>query len=106
LPISPKSSPLRSDDAARSSGESHLFAANVYPQDELRGANQVELSPVNKVIPSDPPRAESEGSALVLRSQLGSSEVAVISVPQETKADSSSSRRVNAKSTVWRDSSE
>jgi hypothetical protein len=30
-----------------SSGESHLLAANVYQQDELRGVNKVELSPVN-----------------------------------------------------------
>jgi hypothetical protein len=43
----------RSEHPARSSGESHLFAANVYQQDELRGVNKVELSPVNKVIPSD-----------------------------------------------------
>ena len=32
-------------EEATSSGESHLFAANVYPQDELRGVRKDELSP-------------------------------------------------------------
>jgi thioredoxin reductase (NADPH) len=31
------------------SGESHLFDANVSPQEQLRGVNKVELSPVKKV---------------------------------------------------------
>jgi hypothetical protein len=31
-----------------SSGESHLFAANVSQQEQLRGANKVELSPVDR----------------------------------------------------------
>jgi len=35
----------------------YLFAANVYPQDELRGVNKVELSPVH----------QSEGSRLRVR---------------------------------------
>ena len=30
------------------SGESHLFAANVSQQEQLRGVNKVELSPVNE----------------------------------------------------------
>jgi hypothetical protein len=34
-----------------SSGESHLFAANVSPQEQLRGVKKVELSPVNTVEP-------------------------------------------------------
>ena len=34
---------------ASSSGESQLFAANVSPQEQLRGADRVELSPVKKV---------------------------------------------------------
>jgi hypothetical protein len=34
-----------------SSGDGHVFAANIYQQDELRGGNKVELSPVNKVEP-------------------------------------------------------
>jgi hypothetical protein len=33
----------------------YLFAANVSPQEQLRGVNNVELSPVNKVVPSDEP---------------------------------------------------
>jgi hypothetical protein len=34
-----------------SSGERHLFAANVSPQEQLRGVEKVELSPVNTVAP-------------------------------------------------------
>jgi len=34
-----------------SSGESHLFAANVSQQEQLRGVEKVELSPVNTVEP-------------------------------------------------------
>jgi hypothetical protein len=34
-----------------SSGESHLFAANVSQQQQLRGVEKVELSPVNTVEP-------------------------------------------------------
>jgi hypothetical protein len=34
-----------------SSGESHLFAANVSQQEQLRGVEEVELSPVNTVEP-------------------------------------------------------
>jgi len=34
-----------------SSGESHLFAANVSQQEHLRGVEKVELSPVNTVEP-------------------------------------------------------
>src|ERR1700688_2944834 len=34
-----------------SSGESHLFAANVSQQEQLRGVEKVELSPVNTVKP-------------------------------------------------------
>jgi hypothetical protein len=34
-----------------SSGESHLFAANVSQQEQLRGVEKVELSPVNRVEP-------------------------------------------------------
>jgi hypothetical protein len=34
-----------------SSGESHLFAANVSQQEQLRGVEKVELSPVNTVAP-------------------------------------------------------
>jgi hypothetical protein len=41
-----------------SSGESHLFAANVSQQEQLRGVEKVELSPVNTVEPE--PRDLSE----------------------------------------------
>ena len=34
------------------SGESHLFAANVSQQEQLRGVSRVELSPINKVEPA------------------------------------------------------
>jgi hypothetical protein len=33
----------------------YLFAANVYQQDELRGDNKVELSPLKKVAVGEPP---------------------------------------------------
>jgi len=38
-----------------SSGESHLFAANVSQQEQLRGVEKVELSPVNTVEPERRP---------------------------------------------------
>jgi hypothetical protein len=41
----------RPDVVVLSSGESHLFAANVSQEEQLRGVEKVELSPVNTVEP-------------------------------------------------------
>jgi hypothetical protein len=54
MPPNTCSSPGRiSDRPIRSSGESHLLPRKGHPQDALFAGNNVELSPVNKVIPSD-----------------------------------------------------
>jgi hypothetical protein len=42
---------IRTEIVILSSGENHLFAANVSPQEQLRGVEKVELSPVNTVEP-------------------------------------------------------